>query len=131
MERFLSYGLRHKLLNDAPRRLRFGTAIAASPSRNRPRRFAHSRCLAVIDPPKADAMSKIPAFPSESTKERRQGMSLREWYAGLAMQGIVASVGEGVVTATSATTDQVTEQIATQAFAIADAMMSVTGGDGF
>lgn len=60
--------------------------------------------------------SRVPAFPSTPPGQRHEGMSQREWYAGLALQGIVAA-GE-----VAAHHDPNT--IADQAFELADAMMS-------
>jgi hypothetical protein len=60
--------------------------------------------------------SKVPVYPSGEYK----GITLREWYAAFALQGIVGSTeGQGPRKA---------ETIAKRAFEIADAMVSAIEG---
>jgi hypothetical protein len=62
--------------------------------------------------------SKVPAFPQPfATSPALTGMSLREWYAGLAMQGLLSA---GAMTMAQQMDEQ---KVAGRAFAIADAMM--------
>lgn len=57
------------------------------------------------------------AFPSERAMEEK-GMTLREWYAGLAMQGLIVSRGA------RASTDDLVDVFTKNAFQIADAMVA-------
>lgn len=63
-----------------------------------------------------------PAFPSHGTmgEVNYQGMSLRDWFAGMAMQGLLAApVGKVVDPARANETD-----IAREAFILAEAMIA-------
>lgn len=62
-------------------------------------------------------MKDWPAFPrtvtySDGSSETWPGMTLRQWYAGMAMQGLVVSA------------DWSTTTIAEEAFRLADAMLA-------
>jgi hypothetical protein len=63
-----------------------------------------------------------PAFPSThpESKLHNEGMSLREWYAGLALEGIIAAT-EGH--------SHNPASVAERAFELADAMMLELGAD--
>lgn len=57
-----------------------------------------------------------PAFPHDNIKwHTEKGMSLRDWYAGMAMQGLVSHYGCGTITNK--------ELVSPSAFEIADAMI--------
>ena len=66
--------------------------------------------------------SRVPAFPSSPGSDlHHEGMSLREWYAGLALQGIV--------TATEGIGPRAADLAAERAFELADEMMrKIAGG---
>ena len=63
-----------------------------------------------------------PAFPNVWEDNPSQGMSLRDWHAGLAMQGAIASENPKRYW-------QLTPvELARQSYAIADAMLAERGG---
>ena len=64
-------------------------------------------------------MSKIPnprAFPSNAIAESSGGMTLRDWFAGQAVNGMMSAEGEDVIYALP--------QVAARAYALADAMLA-------
>ena len=55
-----------------------------------------------------------PAFPSTHPHGREEGMTLRDWFAGMAMQGLLADRSWQAMT---------TDQVAGVAYCMADAML--------
>jgi len=66
-----------------------------------------------------DSDTSKPAFPNPHFKGF-MGMSLRDWFAGQALSGLVG--GKGVVGATDA------KSLAKSAYSLADAMLEARGG---
>ena len=64
-----------------------------------------------------------PAFPYEPSRSNFPGMTLRQWYAGLAMQGLVASGILTHVCPAGGARPANEREIREQAFAMADAML--------
>jgi hypothetical protein len=63
------------------------------------------------------------AFPFHTQDEKSLGMTLREWYAGCALQGLLASFETNALD-TASDTDA---NIATRCFALADQMIAAGG----
>jgi len=63
------------------------------------------------------------AFPSAASDSRNAGMTLREWYAGCALQGLLASIQTNALASASATD----ANIAIRCFALADQMIAASG----
>ena len=70
--------------------------------------------------------SEISAFPSANDCYQA-GMSLRDWYAGMALQGLMANSHRGVVKAFSDHGDGADTAFAESAYAFADAMLKARG----
>jgi hypothetical protein len=64
-----------------------------------------------------------PAFPTQNGTRNDQGMTLRDWFAGMALQGMLASCRPGY-------SYQIAEDATSEAFRYADAMLSARDGKG-
>jgi hypothetical protein len=64
-----------------------------------------------------------PAFPTQNGTRNDPGMSLRDWFAGMALQGMLASCRPGY-------SYQIAEDATSEAFRYADAMLSARDGKG-
>jgi hypothetical protein len=67
------------------------------------------------------------AFPHQAAGNWHSGMTLREWYAGLAMQGMLADSSASSATLAGGAPAGVDELIAKRAFGIADKMLGAGG----
>jgi hypothetical protein len=64
-----------------------------------------------------------PAFPTQNGTRNDPGMSLRDWFAGMALQGMLASCRPGY-------SYHIAEDATSEAFRYADAMLSARDGKG-
>lgn len=64
-----------------------------------------------------------PAFPTQNGTRNDPGMSLRDWFAGMALQGMLASCRPGY-------SYQIAEDATSEAFRYADAMLAARDGKG-
>jgi hypothetical protein len=72
-----------------------------------------------------------PAFPTQNDNgEHWNGMSMREWFAGMALQGIIAgkSFTHGDLSRMGLTHQQLREAQIKDAYTTADAMLEARGG---